>query len=47
VDNLNINRGGKDSKELFSNIITALNKIDTFPNLLVIDNAIPAIKQDI
>ena len=39
LDNLNIQAAGKDAKDLFMSIVNELNKIDTHPNLLVIDNA--------
>lgn len=39
LDNLNIPADGKDAKDLFLSIVNELNKIDTYPNLLVVDNA--------
>ena len=39
LDNLHIHAGGKDAKELFVTIMTALKTMDDQPNLLIIDNA--------
>ncbi len=45
IQSLNIDSTGKDPGALFSEIVSALNKIDAKPKLFIIDNAIPSIEQ--